>query len=319
MEKKRQANLLAIAKILQDIRTRILNGECPQLPLPSRPLKLQGGAPIRDIKRFTCIVKLLKIIEVNICGNVISTKRDIFYRDISLFGSQQYVDSLIQQVQLMLNCERLSLNIVASPKGLVCGDMTIYQEDEISIDIKGITLIPVAPEILFIRFNRPVDFVLVVEKEAVFRNMCIAFPNAIVITGKGVPDYITRKLICIISRCHPDIPIYTLVDADPYGLQIVFTYQTGGIKADQERKSLALSSIKFLGASIIDYRDESLPATVNDRRKAMSLLKMGVTKGLQREVQLQLFICRKAELNVLNNTDSVQLHNYVKRKLTTKY
>lgn len=219
----------------------------------------------------------------------------------------------------MLNCERLSLNIVASPKGLVCGDMAIYQEDGTSIEVKGITLIPVAPEILFVRFNRPVDCVLVVEKEAVFRDMCTAFPDAIVITGKGVPDYITRKLIYIISRCHPDIPIYILVDADPYGLQIAFTYQTGGIKADQERKTMALSKIKFLGVSIIDYRDGSLTATVNDRRKAMSLLKMGVTNDLQRELQLQLFICRKAELNVLNNDGSVQLHNYVKRKLTTKY
>lgn len=50
----------------------------------------------------------------------------MFYQSLDLFGSQQASDRVIERVVVLLGCkDRLELGIVASPRGLVAGDLTI--------------------------------------------------------------------------------------------------------------------------------------------------------------------------------------------------
>ena len=62
-------------------------------------------------------------------AGIVTTKRDLYYRDVNLFQSQSVVDDAISQIAYSFGVERLHLNVVASPKGCVYGDLTITTQD----------------------------------------------------------------------------------------------------------------------------------------------------------------------------------------------
>ncbi|KIJ67683.1 hypothetical protein HYDPIDRAFT_173491 [Hydnomerulius pinastri MD-312] len=49
------------------------------------------------------------------------TKRDMYYKDVAIFKSQQTVDRLVDDLAATLELERADLNIRATSKGLICG------------------------------------------------------------------------------------------------------------------------------------------------------------------------------------------------------
>jgi len=77
------------------------------------------------------------------------------------------------------------------------------------------------------------NFVLVIEKDAAFQKLleenCPRALNCILVTGKGYPDVATRMLVKMLSE-RMDLPVYVIVDADPFGVDIMLIYryfQTG--------------------------------------------------------------------------------------------
>ncbi len=97
-------------------------------------------------------------------------------------------------------------------------------------------------------------FVLIVEKETLFFNLVgnyqffRKFPNAILITGKGYPDYITKifikKLYNIVN-----IPFLYFGDHDPHGFEIYLNYIFGSIQSSKENNFMCLGNIKWIGLS----------------------------------------------------------------------
>ena len=76
-------------------------------------------------------------------------------------------------------------------------------------------------------------FVLIIEKETLFFNLVgnyqffNKFPNAILITGKGYPDYITKVFIKKLANLINDIPFIYFGDHDPHGFEIYLNYIIG--------------------------------------------------------------------------------------------
>ena len=77
-------------------------------------------------------------------------------------------------------------------------------------------------------------FVLLIEKETVFRNIvdCStiiekAVGTFVSITGKGYPCISTKQFLKLVSLKYPNIPIFGLFDCDPYGMDIYFVYKYG--------------------------------------------------------------------------------------------
>ena len=61
------------------------------------------------IARF---VRVLQIIHDLLKCKIFATKRDIFYRDVGLFGRQSIADKVIDAIALHFNVSRYDLNIV---------------------------------------------------------------------------------------------------------------------------------------------------------------------------------------------------------------
>lgn len=173
-----------------------------------------------------------------------------------------------------------------------------------------------------------------------FRTLCGKLPNTVIITvcdvmiqfafqkltnkGKGYPDFATRHLLSVTLKQNPGARIYILVDSDPYGIQIFCTYKYGALKT-KHLEDHVCSSARFLGVSVLEYQDGWLPMGQRDLKLAFSMLKtMAISNEpglniLKRELQLQLFLGKKAEINVIRDDTEVTMVEYIQKKLKRSF
>jgi meiotic recombination protein SPO11 len=279
------------------------------------------GRSVRESWRFTAVVKVLCLIRDCLLNNVVVTNRDIYYRDVALFESQRKVNGIVDSVCRALDVDRVSLNVVAAAKGLVHGNLKLSTSagDVVRISRRdGPVLIPSAHDLEFARIcDEDVRFVLIVEKEAVFNELCNNIANAVLITGKGYPDIATRRLVSCLARSHPQTPFLAMVDSDPHGIRILGVYRFGSNRTPNQNSNLVCPELRHLGVSLLDYEQGWLDYAEHDYRTAFALLKkdwihLPEMLPCRREIHRGIFLGKKAEMNVISNNAS--LSSYIHRK-----
>ncbi|TPX71547.1 hypothetical protein SpCBS45565_g01020 [Spizellomyces sp. 'palustris'] len=85
-------------------------------------------------RRFNIYVRILEYCKDLLQKNVTATKREIYYRDVALFKSQRVVDQAIEDLACTFAVQRHCLNMVASSKGLVHGDLRLHMVDGSVVD-----------------------------------------------------------------------------------------------------------------------------------------------------------------------------------------
>ncbi|CBQ68880.1 related to meiotic recombination protein SPO11 [Sporisorium reilianum SRZ2] len=208
------------------------------------------------------------------------TKSVVGIRRMHLFATQQASDRTIAHVATLLGCDRAALNIVASPRGLVSGPLTLhppFPSTPIACQPGHATLIP--PEIdLHWRVDmwceRPL--VLVVEKEAVFTHLlqlqlctpatrgerAVDWGRVVMVTAKGYADQATRALLQLLG-----VRAVGLFDADPYGVDI-------------HRQFCSAHSVEWIGVDLSDFapplagqNSALVPLRNDERATAVRLLR----------------------------------------------
>ncbi|KAL0078361.1 Spo11/DNA topoisomerase VI subunit A [Phycomyces blakesleeanus] len=241
----------------------------------NRRVGLFTEAQAKSVARY---LRLLEIIYAAIASDTVITKRDIFYRDVTLFGGQNYIDR------------------TASSKGLVCGPITITLKNGKRINCKYSKksnsghedhqgcLVPSFSQITKIELNA--KFVIVVEKEATFRDLISVnrkhtlLKHCIFITGRGYPDISTRHIVKHISVNFTGIPIMALMDNDPHGLEIYSVYRWGSLSQAFDTANLAVPEIHLIGLNCRDRQRFDIPLsayqplTKADRDKARGIITM---------------------------------------------
>ena len=83
------------------------------------------------------------------------------------------------------------------------------------------------------------------------------------------------------------IPVFCLVDCDPYGLDIYGTYKYGGCKRSVvEREWLELPGLNFLGIQARDFEDGVAEGRVMELNGGQGKLKL--CSGDERKIELML-------------------------------
>ncbi|XP_067383594.1 meiotic recombination protein SPO11 isoform X2 [Channa argus] len=332
-------------EVSQDILTRIENvilgivsslsrDKAPVLAVPNRSswanvsfdsevgLQMSSGSSVTTIRsdcpssvtKFAQILKVLSVIYTLVQSNSYATKRDIYYNNTQLFGSQNTVDVIVDDISCMLKISRRSLHVLATSKGLISGDLRYIEEDGTRINChSSSTAVPVSSNIGGIRnIVSSAKFVLIVEKDATFQRLldaefCTKLSPCIIITGKGVPDVNSRLMVRKLwDTLH--IPVFALVDADPHGIEIMCIYKYGSVAMSFEAHSLTVPSVMWLGLLPSDIQrlrvpeDTLIPLTKRDESKLNSLLKRPYFPSQpdwQKEVELMRQSKVKAELQSL--------------------
>ncbi|CEQ39630.1 SPOSA6832_01179 [Sporobolomyces salmonicolor] len=308
------------------------------------PRKLGQEGNIRlGARELACLLKVAATVLDGLKSRTVSTKRDIYYRDVALFVKQQTVDSIVEDLAATLQVRRSDLNIVAASKGLFSGALKIFMADETELvgSIQG-TLIPPDQAIERIE-SEDLNWVLVVEKEAVFRTLISAgltsneeLGDGVVLTGKGYPDLATRELVkrladdlpsCIfllvrvdLPTHHPlllhrSIPLFFLVDSDPHGLEILSTYVLGSSSLSHDAANLAIGPgrANWVGIKPSEWdsmgvkREELLLLSAADRKKAGAMVKREWWPAeWRKELEYMLHLSRKAEIEALSSSPSLR-------------
>ncbi|XP_077477580.1 meiotic recombination protein SPO11 isoform X1 [Stigmatopora argus] len=294
-----------IENVILEIVTCLSKNEAPTLVLPNRStwdnvsfdsaigLQMSSTNVVKTIRSdcpksaqyFSQIVKILSVIYTLVQSNSYATKRDIYYNYPQLFGSQKTVDQIVDDVSCMLKMPRRALHVLASSKGLISGDLCYMEEDGTRINCNSSSAaVAVSSNIEGIQnIVSSARFILIVEKDATFQRLlqdglCTRLSPCIMITGKGFPDVNSRLMVRKLWDVL-EIPVFTLVDADPHGIEIMCIYKYGSMAMSFEAQNLTIPSVMWLGLLPSDLerlqvpRNALIPLTKADENKLKSLLK----------------------------------------------
>ncbi|XP_076840543.1 meiotic recombination protein SPO11 isoform X2 [Brachyhypopomus gauderio] len=259
-----------------------------------------------SVTKFAQVLKCLLSIYRLVQSDSYATKRDIYYNDPQLFGSQKSVDSIVDDISCMLKVPRRSLHVLATSKGFISGDLCYLEEDGTRVDCNSSST---HEDIV-----SSAKFVLIIEKDATFQRLmddefCTQLYPCIIMTGKGVPDVNSRLMVRKLwDTLH--IPVFALVDADPHGIEIMCIYKYGSVSMAFEGASLTIPSIKWLGLWPSDIerfgvaRDALIPFTQADEKKMNSLRKRPYSScqpAWESEMELMMRRKCKAEIQSLES------------------
>ncbi len=288
--KARQRAMEKVRQRFLEIVEKILRGEEPKMLIPKRTLSntifdkdrrlLLLGPDVfersfldmREARKFMQTVLMASIIYDALVNNEYPTIRDLYYRgkhtirykdhrgrtvEENTWDEQKESDAVLRDIEVFVGLLREEMLILSKEKGKVVGDMRIRSGDDV-IDLSkmghGAYAIEPTPDLIeFIDVNA--EFVLVVEKDAVFQQLHRAGfwkkYKAILITSAGQPDRATRRFVRRLNE-ELGLPIYILTDADPYGWYIYSVFKIGSITLSYESERLATPKAKFLGVSMTD-------------------------------------------------------------------
>ena len=268
--------------------------------------------------------------------------REIYYRtkhtiknsNENTLDTQDESDPLIEDLEVTLAALREELHVRAENAGSIVGPV-VFVDDGDRVDCtrlgKGGYSVPsiVEPEYLQIR-SCTADFVLLVEKGTQWNRLSEdkfwRRYNCVLLTGNGQPPRGVRRLARRLNE-EKGLPVYVLVDNDPWGYYIYSVIKQGSINLAFESQRMAIPKAKFIGLSSADPEAYGLPRNVGiklnekDTARAKELLnyRWFQKKPWQEEIKRMLASGLKYELDALANKDFQYLtKKYLPRKLKEK-
>ena len=337
-------------RLVDTVLEKIYNTGRPSIELPSRSsaniiwdeendLLLLGKQimekqfhTLTSVADITRLMRVLEVVNELLNEDIHATKREVFYTDVNLFQEQKNSDKSIEDVATMLYTTRNSTHIVAAPKGTCVGRLRIRDRNDI-IDLEGLgsggwTISPMLDNIEIIESDA--EFILVIEKDAAMMRLAEArfwrkYP-CILLTAQGVGNVAVRMFLKRLSR-ELNLPIFSLVDSDPYGHYIHSVYLRGSKRLSYESPFLATPNIKLLGVLTRDLDKYKIPQEVRikmnkqDEKRTKDLLNedfVKKNKAWEEDLKLALKLKIKAEIQAFASHGFRFLTDrYLPEKLTT--
>ncbi len=251
------------------------------------------------------------------------------------FSGQEESDSVIEDLEVTINALREELHVFAKNAGALVGEITLLDSGD-SIDCtrmgSGGYSIPSIVEPEVVQFRKcGAKFILHVEKDTVWRRFnedkFWRQHKCILTHGGGQPPRGVRRLL---HRMHHELklPVYCLLDNDPWGYYIYSVLKQGSINLAYESKRMAIPDAKFLGLRSCDFERCGLSDSVKislsdqDRKRAKQIAKypwFAPKKAWQKEIQRMLDNGFKLEVEALISKDiSYVTEEYAPERLADK-
>jgi DNA topoisomerase VI subunit A len=185
------------------------------------------------------------------------------------FDDQGQSDTIIEDMEVTLNAMREELHLYAKNAGSMVGPLVLTDSGD-QIDCahmgSGGYSIPSIVEPEVVQFGKcDAKFILHVEKDTVWRRFnedkFWRDHKCILTHGGGQPPRGVRRLL---YRLHNELklPVYCLLDNDPWGYYIYSVIKQGSINLAYESKRMAIPDAKFLGLRSKDFERCGLSASV---------------------------------------------------------
>ena len=251
------------------------------------------------------------------------------------FDEQSDCDPIIEDVEVSLDALREELHVYASNRGSMVGNIVLNDSgDEIDCTRMGSGgySIPsiVEPEVIKFVSNKA-KFVLHVEKDTVWRRFnedkFWKTHNCILTHGNGQPPRGVRRLL---NRLHNELklPVYCLLDNDPWGYYIYSVLKQGSINLAYESKRMAIPSARYVGLRSVDFDRCELSPSVTIKLSDTDIKRANQIKNYpwfvnkrpwQKEIDKMLKNGFKLEVEALVSKDiSYVTEEYVPERLANR-
>jgi DNA topoisomerase-6 subunit A len=251
------------------------------------------------------------------------------------FAVQDESDCILEDLEVSMGALREELHVYAKKRGTMVGNITIVDSGD-EIDCRrmgsGGYAVPSITEPDVIQFKKcEAKFVLHVEKDTVWgrfnEDRFWEKHNCILTEGSGQPPRGVRRLLRRLNE-ELKLPIYCLLDCDPWGHYIYSVIKQGSISLAFESERLAIPDAKFIGIRSKDYEECDLTDDVqielneNDKKRAREIAAypwFKDHKGWQKEIQRMMDNGFKMEVESLITKDiSYVTEEYVPERLKKK-
>jgi DNA topoisomerase VI subunit A len=210
------------------------------------------------------------------------TKHTLRGTSENTFEEQGESDPIIEDLEVTIDALREELHLFANKKGYVAGPL-IVEDGGDEIDLarmgRGGWGIPSICEPEAVKFKQSkAEFALHVEKDAVWSRLVEdkfhEKYKCLLISTAGQAARGARRLI---QRVHSElkIPIYVLVDNDPWGLYIYSVLKQGSINLAYESMRMAVPGLRFIGMSAFDHKKFKLPNSVEIKLNKEDIARAG--------------------------------------------
>jgi DNA topoisomerase VI subunit A len=200
------------------------------------------------------------------------------------FEDQDESDPIIEDMEVLSGTLREELHLYAKQAGVMIGNIVLIDSgDEIDCSRMGSGGygVPSIVEPEVIEFKKcSAKFILHVEKDTVWKRFnedkFWQKHNCILTHGGGQPPRGVRRML---YRLHNELklPIYCLLDNDPWGYYIYSVIKQGSINLAYESQRMAIPEAKFLGLRSMDFKrcelSDSVKISLNDtdRKRAQQI------------------------------------------------
>ncbi|MCP4080958.1 MAG: DNA topoisomerase IV subunit A [Planctomycetaceae bacterium] len=257
------------------------------------------------------------------------------------FDDQGDCDPVIEDLEVTLDALREELHLYASNRGNLIGDLTLLDlvmDPDGNEPINCLTVgrngfsIPSIVEpnsIKFLKCNA--KFILHVEKDTVYNRFVedrfFEKYQCLLTHGSGQPPRGVRRML---FRLHNELklPVYCLLDNDPWGYYIYSVIKQGSINLAFESRRMAIPAAKYMGLRSKDYERCELNSSVTIKLSDSDKKRIGQIarypwfekkKMWQREFKQMLSNDFKLEVESLINRDlSYVTEEYVPQRLTDR-
>jgi DNA topoisomerase-6 subunit A len=271
----------------------------------------------------------------SIRGLYYQAKHDVAGTKEKTFNDQDESDPIIEDIEVAIRSLREELHVYASNRGNLVGPLTLVDDgntlDCMRMGSAGYA-IPSIVEPDVIQFRRcDAKFILHVEKDTVWRRFYEdrfhEKHKCIVSHGGGQPPRGVRRLL---RRMHEELklPVYCLLDNDPWGYYIYSVIKQGSINLAYESNRMAIPQAKFIGVSSFDYErcelsdDVKIGLDATDLKRAKQILAYPWFKGKkhwEREIAKMMSNGFKMEVEAMASKHLTYVTDeYVPMKLADK-
>lgn len=251
------------------------------------------------------------------------------------FEDQSESDTIIEDLEVITGAMREELHLYAEPRGNLAGPLVVIDgENELDASRMGAAGYPipsiVEPDRLKIK-RCDAKFILHVEKGTVWQRFnedkFWQKHNCIVSHGAGQPARGVRRML---YRLHTEykLPVYCLLDNDPWGYYIYSVIKQGSINLAFESMRMAIPDAKFIGLRSGDYercglkQDVKIKLDDKDKKRAKQIASypwFSEKKHWQAEIKQMLTNDFKLEVEALISRDiSYVTEKYVPERLRSK-
>jgi DNA topoisomerase-6 subunit A len=360
-QKRDKETAAKLSGLAQNIVTSVYAGNEPQMDVPVRAASntnwnakkriLEMGDSVGTRQLFN-LGQARKFMQTLLHGKSVDelleadktlSLRGMFYKSLhtiegtkeKTFDDQTESDTILEDLEVSLGSLREELHIFAKKRGTMVGNITVVDNgDEINCKKMGSGgyAIPSICEPDVIQFKDvKADFVLHVEKDTVWQRFnedrFWETHNCILTEGSGQPTRGVRRMLHRLNKEH-NLPIYCLLDCDPWGHYIYSVIKQGSISLAFESQRLAIPDAKFLGIRSIDYErcdlSDDVKISLNERdiKRAKQIAAypwFEKDKQWQREIKKMLTNGFKMEVESLITKDiSYVTEEYVPARLKAK-